>query len=124
MFKPIILALCLALASCGALNVPTPESPSETVYAARAAYGATFYSPFAQYASLPDCDDTTETACSEDSVMHVLNDVNESAKATLDAAEAVVRADPNGDGSISWAKAAEETVAAAVKILKQYGIGG
>lgn len=112
-YAPILVLL---LTAC------TTTTAEQSVYAARAAYSAGFLAPAAAYNELPRCPQETKV-CSEQSVVDRLRQVDDTAKALLDDAEAVVRGQKQGD-STAAVKAAQAAVDAALGVLDTYNIKG
>ena len=112
------LAVSLLLPACA-------ESPQKAVYTIRGGYDASFLAPAAHYAKLPPCaagqTATVAEPCGDPKVVTALRKADASAKAALDAAENVVRNNPQLDAA-TFVNAAEQAVKAAVSILTTYGI--
>ncbi len=93
LFLPL-LAGCL-LVACSALRLPDPQTPAQSVYAAKHTFAAALVIANT-YKNLPPCGGEY-TLCSDQAVVSKLQLAATAAKATLDAAEETVR-DPNWRG--------------------------
>lgn len=117
-----LLALAFAgfaLAACSTFGIPAPQSPAQTVYAAKGDFAAAL-TIANQYAALPRCGTpSAPPLCSESNIVQNVNKAAHAADASLDAAEATVR-DPafsNNSDAVSKAVAAATNAVAALQAV-------
>lgn len=112
--RTLALLLTLVVVACAS------NSPEATVFQIRASYDASVLAPAANYTKLPLCPQPNNV-CKDPSVVTALQKADSAARATLDSAEEVVRNHKTLDASAAI-DAAQQAVAAAIKIVTTYAI--
>lgn len=109
-------------ASGSTAATPAPASTALTaVFDARATYVSAFLVPAAHYRQLPLCGPSSPTICADPAVIQKLQAADKTAKAALDAAEAIARGTATGDFSAVLDKASG-LVSVAENLLVQFNI--
>lgn len=117
--KLIILAATALLLAC--CTVFSGDNPQKAVFDARGAYGV-LLNGAASYSTLTRCEaPAAPVICSKQAVVDQMRKADIAAKATLDAAEDVVRNHPDMDADTAVA-AATNAVAAFTTIFDTYHI--
>lgn len=117
--RSFLLATCLILTACAGQS-SIGKSPEGEVFLLRTGYTG-ILAGLTTYAELPDCD-TNPQPCSEDSAVTAMQKADLTAKSALDAAETVVRNNPEVNATFAIA-AAREAISAAEEILQTYQVG-
>jgi hypothetical protein len=111
-----LLVFVVGLTACGGV----PQSPQQSVFEIKSTYGVTLNAA-ANYAELPPCNASRGQPCAEGKVVAQLKKAEPAARATLDAAENVVRTPGFGDNVVkSSVKAAQEALRAFSVIVSTY----
>jgi hypothetical protein len=114
----ITLALVAALAGCAAV----PDTPEQTVFAAKTGY-AVALSAAAAYKNLPVCSEKVPVPCRQPAVMAQIQKADIVAAASLDAAEAAARTPSVGATATARAiQAANAALAALQSLVASLGV--
>lgn len=117
----ILAATALLLTACAGSSLFSGDNPQKAVFDARGAYGV-LLNGAASYSTLTRCEaPAAPVICSKQAVVDQMRKADIAAKATLDAAEDVVRNHPDMDAGTAVA-AATNAVAAFTTIFDTYHI--
>lgn len=115
--KKYLAGMALVLAAC----VSTPQTPQQSVFAAKQSYAVALTVAVA-YKRLPLCAPTAPPLCHKTEVVAQLQKIDTASSALLDAAETTVRAPGAGANAATAILAAEQAVAAFTTITSALAV--